>query len=156
MICRPRFSTLPFPAAESFLQRRLLACRRTRTRRVEQGAARRDERALRCGDGTGIPSRPGMPRISLRRVLWCPQRVGRAGMAAWTIASRAAAGGLGRVLTNAQIAAPLLWAINIGCPKNCTHCYRQSRCTIQTRGHSCADPRPSSRWDRALLLSDCF
>jgi hypothetical protein len=25
---------------------------------------------------------------------------------------------LGRVLINAQIAAPLLWAIHIGCPKN--------------------------------------
>jgi hypothetical protein len=24
-----------------------------------------------------------------------------------------------RVLINAQIAAPLLWAIHIGCPKNC-------------------------------------
>jgi hypothetical protein len=28
-----------------------------------------------------------------------------------------------RVLINAQIAAPLLWAIHIGCPKNCTHCW---------------------------------
>src|SRR5262249_49007758 len=33
---------------------------------------------------------------------------------------------LGRVLINAQIAAPLLWAIHIGCPKNRTHCYRRS------------------------------
>jgi hypothetical protein len=30
------------------------------------------------------------------------------------------------VLINAQIAAPLLWAIHIGCPKNCTRCYRRS------------------------------
>jgi putative SOS response-associated peptidase YedK len=26
------------------------------------------------------------------------------------------------LLINAQIAAPLLWAVHIGCPKNCTHC----------------------------------
>src|SRR5260221_13271776 len=33
---------------------------------------------------------------------------------------------LGRVLINAQIAAPLLWVIHIGCPKNCTHCHHRS------------------------------
>jgi hypothetical protein len=27
---------------------------------------------------------------------------------------------------NAQITAPLLWAIHVGCPKNCTHCHRRS------------------------------
>jgi SOS response associated peptidase (SRAP) len=26
------------------------------------------------------------------------------------------------LLINAQIVAPLLWAVHIGCPKNCTHC----------------------------------
>jgi hypothetical protein len=54
---------------------------------------------------------------------------------------------LGRVLINAQIAAPLLWAIHIGCPKNCTRSYRRSA-IIQTRGHPCADPRLSYRLGR--------
>src|SRR6516164_6988231 len=54
--------------------------------------------------------------------------------------------GIGRVLINAQIAAPLLWAIHIGCPKNSTHCLSSIRRTTQTRGHSCADPRPTAVW----------
>jgi len=35
------------------------------------------------------------------------------------------------------------------CPKNCTHCYRRSGVQFKTRGHACADPRPSRRLGRA-------
>jgi hypothetical protein len=40
-----------------------------------------------------------------------------------------------RVLINAQIAAPLLWAIHIGCLKNCTHCSMVVAQKLRPRTH---------------------
>src|SRR5215475_4517596 len=56
---------------------------------------------------------------------------------------------------NAQIAAPLLWAIHIGCPKNCTHCYRRSGVQFQTRGHP-ARTHGQAAVEVRLTLSDHF
>src|SRR5262245_32005521 len=58
-------------------------------------------------------------------------------------------------LINARIAAPLLWAIHIGCPKNCTHCYRRSGIQFNREATPARTHGEAAGWV-PLPLSDRF
>jgi len=61
-----------------------------------------------------------------------------------------------RVLINAQMAAPLLWAIPIRCPKNCTHCYRRSGVQFKREATPARTYGQAAVWVAIILLSDGF
>src|SRR5262249_49863138 len=104
---------------------------------------RSNGRALWRGNGAGFPSR--LECRALASAEFGDVNQGSAALARWRArqldsggnnALWLAAGGLGRVLINAQIAASLFTGAAIGCPKECTHQApkREPRPSVPSKG----------------------